>query len=180
VEMPNIAPVFSIGVERSMFVKRTTRLDFDAGVLRDITIEKPSELVEFMEVPLVLVQALVKIPAEVVKVRLASTSNQKLLLDTQRELLATQRDYFKTVKELQEKAAKNAGMSLALPLRAGEAPSGIMRALSQQLDASRAREVDEVCRLVCPTCTSETCRSTAEAQCGGQEIQLCLPPLLQQ
>ena len=59
--------------ERSAFVKRTTRLDFDAGVLKDITIEKPSELVEFMEIPLVLTQALVKIPAEVIKVRLAST-----------------------------------------------------------------------------------------------------------
>lgn len=112
-EMPNLAPVFSIGVERSLFVKRTTRLDFDSGVLRDITIEKPSELVEFMEIPLVLAQAIVKIPAEVIKVRLASTSNQKLLIDAQRELLATQRAYAYTLRDLRDKAAQDTQSTLS-------------------------------------------------------------------
>jgi hypothetical protein len=179
-EMPNVAPVFSVGVERSMFVKRTTRLEFDAGVLRDITIEKPSELVEFMEIPLVLAQAIVKIPAEVVKLRLASTSNQKLLIDAQRDLLATQRDYFNTVKELQDKAAVAAAAGgQALPLRSAQIQSNIARALDQ-INPTRRQMIDALCGVNCPTCTLEVCRSIAETRCPGPELQACLPPILNQ
>jgi hypothetical protein len=170
-EFPNIAPVFSIGVERSLFVKRTTRLDFDFGVLRDITIEKPSELVEFMEIPLVLAQAIVKVPAEVIKVRLASTKNETLLIDAQRELLATQREYNNTLKSMREKAAEKAGVT-----RSGA--FSLARAFDQ-LGPDRRKEIDDACKIVCPTCELQACRATAISKCQGQDVQTCLPGVVQ-
>jgi hypothetical protein len=64
--MPNASPIFSVGVDRSAFVTRkTTLLAFDAGVLRDITIEKPSEVLSFVEIPLRVAQVVVAVPAEI-------------------------------------------------------------------------------------------------------------------
>jgi hypothetical protein len=182
VEMPNLAPVFSIGVERSAFVKRTTKLEFDAGVLRDVTIEKPSELLEFMEIPLLLTQAIVKVPAEIIKVRLASTNNQKLLIDAQTELLATQRAYANTLQDMQAKAAARAAageVNRSLRLAPGNAALGTPRAL-QQVDPTRAAEISNTCSLVCtpPGCSQATCEAIAASACRGQELQSCLPPLL--
>jgi hypothetical protein len=66
IEMPNASPIFSVGVDRSAFVTRkTTLLAFDAGVLRDITIEKPSEVLSFVEIPLRVAQVVVAVPAEI-------------------------------------------------------------------------------------------------------------------
>lgn len=89
IEMPNVSPIFSVGVERSLFVERSTQLIFDKGVLKDIRIEKPSELLEFIEIPLRVVQAVVKVPAAVVKVRIAAVDNNRRLIDAQRELILT-------------------------------------------------------------------------------------------
>ena len=75
IEMPNVSPIFSVGVDRSAFVTRKTTLSFDYGVLRDITIEKPSEVLSFVEIPLRVAQAVVQIPAEIIKVRVAAIDN---------------------------------------------------------------------------------------------------------
>jgi len=105
VEMPNIAPIFSIGVDRSIFVTRSTTLEFDYGVLRDIYIEKPSEALEFVEIPLRVVQAIVKVPAEILKVRIAATDNQKKLIDAQKELILNQRAAIEAAKTLRSSGA---------------------------------------------------------------------------
>jgi hypothetical protein len=178
IEMPNVAPVFSIGVERSLFVKRTTRLDFDAGVLKDITIEKPSELLEFMEIPLVLAQALVKVPAELLKVRVASTKNEQLLMDAQRELLATQRAYANTLSQMRATATQSSS-SVQRSLPPGNT-DGVAGAFRSQPDPAKARAADAACQLLCTgaNCTVEMCKVIAAERCEGQELSTCLPPLL--
>lgn len=175
VEMPNVAPVFSIGVERSAFVKRTTRLDFDSGVLSNVTIEKPSELLEFMEIPLVLAQALVAIPAEILKVRVASTNNQKLLIDAQRELLATQRAYVGTLRDLRAGSAGGAGTD-GLRSAALRGTSGTPRAL-QQIPPDPMSEIRDACTMFCrgSRCIVDVCINTATSKCQDQELSICLP-----
>jgi hypothetical protein len=93
VEMPNVAPVFSIGIDRSYFTDRTTILTFDAGILKDVQITKGSELNSMAEVPLRLAQAIVSIPAEIVQVRINRVKNEEALIDAQAKLLQTYRDF---------------------------------------------------------------------------------------
>jgi hypothetical protein len=140
-----------------------------------VTIEKPSELLEFMEIPLVLAQAIVAIPAEVIKVRLASTNNQKLLIDAQRDLLATQRAYVGALRDLRTDATgttETDGRKLALP--ASEV--GVGRAFQRQPGPDAERKIGDTCTLFCAgsRCTRDACMITAASACQGQELNQCL------
>ena len=89
VEMPNVSPVMVVGVERAMFAKRETTLKFDNGVLTDVAIKKGSELEGFVEIPLAAAHAIVDVPAQLVQIRIADTSNQTELLKAQLDLMDT-------------------------------------------------------------------------------------------
>ena len=103
VELPNIAPVLSIPIERSVFVKRETTLEFKDGVLQDVSIKKPSELLAFSEFPLKVAQAIVAVPSELIKVRIASTNNRERLINAQIQLIATQKAYAEEMEKLQKR-----------------------------------------------------------------------------
>jgi hypothetical protein len=89
VEMPNVSPVMVVGVERAMFTKRETTLKFEQGVLTDVAIKKGSELEGFVEIPLAAAHAIVDVPAQIVQVRIADTTNQAVLLNAQLQLMDT-------------------------------------------------------------------------------------------
>lgn len=93
VEMPNAAPVFSLQIERSMFITRKTDVVFDRGTLLDVTVDKPSELAEFVDIPLQAVQAVFAIPAQVVQVKINRTNNEERLIKAQAALIQTIRNY---------------------------------------------------------------------------------------
>jgi hypothetical protein len=97
VEMPNVAPVFSVGVDRSFFTTRKTMVTFDAGVLKGVELEKGSELNAVADVTLRLAQAITSIPAQIVQVRLNRVGNQRALIAAQAQLLETYRAYRKEV-----------------------------------------------------------------------------------
>lgn len=102
IEMPNVSQTFSVGVERSAFVTRKTTLEFDRGVLRDITIEKESEVLAFVEIPLRVVQAMVQVPAEIIKVRVSAINNEKEIINAQAGLIQTQRATAEAIANLRK------------------------------------------------------------------------------
>lgn len=87
VELPNLAPILSIGVERAVFATRKTDLVFTDGVLTDVRIEKDSELFGFVSIPLGLAKAIVDVPARILKIRIGDTSQEALLLQSEIELI---------------------------------------------------------------------------------------------
>lgn len=89
VDMPNVGPILSIGVERAMFATRDTDLNFQDGVLTDVKIKKGSELVGFISIPLAVAKAIVSVPAEIIQVRIADIGNQTALLNAQGQLANT-------------------------------------------------------------------------------------------
>ncbi|MGP0092752.1 MAG: hypothetical protein ACLPKB_22850 [Xanthobacteraceae bacterium] len=97
IEMPNISPVLSIGVERAMFTQRTTKLSFDHGVLTDVAIHKDSELVGFVNIPLAVAQAVVDVPAQIVQIRINDVDQQAQLIQTQSQLLDALNSYRATL-----------------------------------------------------------------------------------
>jgi len=88
VEMPNVSPVLSIGVSRALFAKRKTTIRFDQGILTDVAIDKGSELQGFVTIPLAAAKAIVAVPAQIIKVRIADVNNQTALLNAQGALIA--------------------------------------------------------------------------------------------
>jgi hypothetical protein len=86
-DMPNVSPVLSVGVDRAVFATRKTTLNFNKGVLTDVAINKGSELVGFVSIPLALAKAIVDVPGQIVTLRITDTNNQTQLLAAQTQLI---------------------------------------------------------------------------------------------
>jgi|HubBroStandDraft_4_1064222.scaffolds.fasta_scaffold03785_3 hypothetical protein len=98
VEMVNASPVLSIGIERAAFANRKTTVNFDPpGTLTDVAVDKESEAAGFVVIPLSIAQAIVDVPAQILKLRIADTQNQAALLQAQGELFQAMSDYAKLV-----------------------------------------------------------------------------------
>jgi hypothetical protein len=96
-DMPNVSPVLSIGVERATFTERQTTLNFNLGVLTDVAVNKKSELVGFVSIPLTVAQAIVSLPQQLVTLRITDVNNQAALLNAQNSLLQAVALYQSTV-----------------------------------------------------------------------------------
>ncbi len=136
VEMPNVSPVMVVGVERAMFTKRQTTLKFEQGVLTDVAVKKGSELEGFVEIPLAVAHAIVDVPAQIVQVRIADTTNQTVLLNAQMQLMDT-------IAKLPEgvaidRAARLRGARAASPTAAADVRSA--RFLGACTDAGQTTE----------------------------------------
>ena len=93
IDMPNISPVLSIGVERAVFTTRKTTLNFNKGVLTDVAIDKKSELAGFVSIPLAAAKAIVDVPGQIVTLRITDTSNKTALLVAQTQLIEAMAAY---------------------------------------------------------------------------------------
>jgi hypothetical protein len=93
IEMPNVSPVLLIGVDRAVFTQRKTTLRFNQGVLTDVAVEKGSELVGFVSIPLAVAKAVVDVPGRLVTLRITDAQNQTALLNAQTELIETISQY---------------------------------------------------------------------------------------
>ncbi len=103
--LENVSPTIAVGIDRAFFAKRKTTITFDDGVLRDIEIEKGSELLGFANIPLVIAQSITALPANIIQVRLQETNNRARLIDAQEKLLKSKRD----LAELQGKITPATG-----------------------------------------------------------------------
>ena len=99
IEMENIAPVVSVGVERTLFTQRKTTLVFDEGALSDVCIYKASELLSAVNIPLQVVQSIVALPTEVIQVKINNTDNQKQLVMAEDQLIKTQTSYLQFLND---------------------------------------------------------------------------------
>lgn len=99
--LPNRSPILSLDLTRAPFVKKETTLTLSDGILTLAKIDKPSELLAAMDIPLKLVQAIVALPTSLVQFKLNySTEQTKLLSKQLEEIKARQEleDYLKKGK----------------------------------------------------------------------------------
>jgi hypothetical protein len=101
--LPNQAQVMSLPVTRAAFVKKVTTLGFDHGILTDVHISKPSEVLGFLEIPLGIAKAIVDLPAELIKLRIDTTKSNTDLLTAQKAGIEAQQ----ALDELRARAASS-------------------------------------------------------------------------
>jgi hypothetical protein len=119
VEMPNASPILSIGINRALFTKRITTVHFSDGSLTDVAVDKDSEAVGFVQIPLVAVQAIVDVPGQIIKVRLADTQSHQALVEAQGNLLNAIASYQAAVTQ-NPGTASPGGLPRSANSRAGE------------------------------------------------------------
>jgi len=117
VHLENRSPVFSVAVDRTFFATRQTALDFDDGVLQDVTISKGSELAGFVSIPLLIAQSIAALPANIIQIRIDQTNNRGKLIAAQTALIEQQERELAMRLRLQEAEdrARKAGVNPKLP-----------------------------------------------------------------
>jgi hypothetical protein len=153
IEMPNVAPIFSVQVERAIFSERKTDIDFDNGVLMDVRIEKPSELSSFMNIPLAAAQVIVGIPTQILKIRINTAENRQAVINANAQLLAAI-----NAQEKEGKPDPSAGLALTA------ANSTVAAAGGRTLYDAGGGWVPAVSTPV-DQCVSECRVSSGEAEC---------------
>lgn len=69
VNLPNEAPIISLGLERSLFVTRINTIEFENGIPKKVHLEKPSEGLRLVELPLEIVKGILTAPAEILQLK---------------------------------------------------------------------------------------------------------------
>lgn len=107
--LPNEALCVYAPVSRASFVTSHTLLDFESGMLVKVEVDKPSELLGFVRIPVDAASAILAIPAELLTIRINRT-NQISNLDSARsaQMEAEQRR-LETQLQLLEAARKARG-----------------------------------------------------------------------
>jgi hypothetical protein len=90
--LPNDAPIVSIDLHRTSLVERKGSLTFVSGVLTKVEITKPSEALAAATLPVTILNTLISIPAELLKLRIDLTTQQKSLVDMQSALTKAIKD----------------------------------------------------------------------------------------
>jgi hypothetical protein len=105
--LPDGAPKICMPIERSAFVKKVTNLTFDKGVLTEVHIEKPSEVLGFMDIPISISKAIASIPAELVQIKINYSNKEKDLANARRAELEAKEALLEYQKKEQEEREKN-------------------------------------------------------------------------
>ncbi len=93
VELENIMPVVSVGVDRAIFAERRTGLVFDDGMLINVCIMKGSEVEAFIDIPLDIVYGIISLPTETLRAAFQDRKTRTQLIQTEQRLIKAQNDY---------------------------------------------------------------------------------------
>jgi hypothetical protein len=91
--MPNAAPAFVLKMERAIFVKAEADVYFTKGLIKSVSINKPSELLVAADLAVAATQIITGIPAQTLKIFSNRAQNSIALINTNAELIQTLRDY---------------------------------------------------------------------------------------
>lgn len=91
--VPNAAPAFIFQIERAIFVKAETDVQFSSGLIKNISVKKPSELLAAADLALAAAQIVTNIPAKALLILNNRTENTINLINTNAELINVLRQY---------------------------------------------------------------------------------------
>jgi len=100
--LPNKAPIFELPVTRTAFIKKVTELDFENGILTQVKIDKPSEVVGALDIPLAVARAILSIPAELIQLKIDTTKSQFGLVKAQKDLIEANQALLELQKQFSE------------------------------------------------------------------------------
>ena len=102
IPLPDRTRIGNIAVTRAAFVNKVTKLTFDNGVLTKFDINKPSESIAAIQIPIDIAKSIISIPGEILKLRLDYSTASKQVLDAQKNELQAKQDLIDKQRELLE------------------------------------------------------------------------------
>lgn len=86
--LPQVGPISYIPMRSSAFVKTVDDVVFDSGMLVSWNATRPSEVLEVVRLPVKILKAVVSVPAELIKLRIDLSDQQKGLAASQEAQIA--------------------------------------------------------------------------------------------
>lgn len=93
VALENIAPIVSVGINRSLFAARRVAMMFDMGVLKAMCLVKTSELESAVQVPYEIARSIIVLPTEIFEVKIGNVNDNIALVKAEKDLIAAQQSY---------------------------------------------------------------------------------------
>ena len=81
ISLPNEAPILAVDLTRGPFITKKMTLTFKNGILTQMKVDKPSEVLAAMNIPLDIVKAVVALPTELIQFKMNYSSENKKLYD---------------------------------------------------------------------------------------------------
>lgn len=106
VQMENISPVLSIGVDRALFTLKKIALIFDNGTLQNACIMKKSEAVEAIKIPLEIAKGIAQLPTDIFKIDYDNISKSTALAKAENDLITSQKQLISVQKDSNQKTAQ--------------------------------------------------------------------------
>ena len=82
--LPNESPAYLFDLRRTAFVKKTYDVQFENGFLTSAKINKPSELLAGVSLPVDIIKSVASIPAEIIQLKINYNSQQQALLEAEK------------------------------------------------------------------------------------------------
>ena len=101
--LPAKDTILSIDVSRAIFVEKITKIDFEDGLLTQVDIDKPSEALAVVTLPLEILNSIIKIPTELIQFKINTINKDKELLEAQKQHIETQKALIELQEELMKK-----------------------------------------------------------------------------
>jgi hypothetical protein len=91
IQIPDFSPVVKIPMKRAPLGKSTYNLSLDRGVLASMTMDRPSAGLEIIKIPLRISEALVKLPTQLIQIKIDYSTKVKELVAKQTEIEAARK-----------------------------------------------------------------------------------------
>jgi hypothetical protein len=85
ISLPNDGPIIALGLDRAAFVEKVHDISFTNGSPSEIRIKKPSEALAFVSIPTDIAKALLRVPAEMLKLKVDLSDQEKALAQSKTE-----------------------------------------------------------------------------------------------
>ena len=82
--LPNESPAYLFDLRRTAFVKKTYDVQFENGFLTSAKINKPSELLAGVSLPVDIIKSIASIPGEIIQLKINYNSQQQALLEAEK------------------------------------------------------------------------------------------------
>jgi len=105
VDLPNRGPIASLPIEWGACIEATYKVTFENGIPIKQEIDRPSEVVGCLDIPLNIVRSIVRLPTELIQLRVNYDTKQEELVKAQTKLieaLKAKRDAERTLNESPE------------------------------------------------------------------------------
>ena len=108
VVIPDPMNLVEIELARASLVKKTLTADFTNGMLTKISVDKPSEALAAVEIPLDILENIIKLPTELIQLKIDTSEKQAVSLEKQKALIEAQQSLIEAVEEAKQKEAERA------------------------------------------------------------------------